>query len=43
MAYDSGGDTYSVMTRGGVKHFVERADLTDDVIENPSDGTCAQQ
>ena len=43
MAYDAGGDTYSVMTRAGAKHFVERADLTDDVVVNPSDGSCAQQ
>ena len=43
MAYDEGGDTYSVMTRAGPKHFVERADLTDDVVINPSDGSCAQQ
>ena len=43
MAYDDGGDTYSVMTRAGAKHFVERADLTDDVVVNPSDGSCAQQ
>ncbi len=43
MAYDEGGDNYTVMTRAGPKHFVERADLTDDVVVNPSDGSCAQQ
>ena len=43
MAYDHGGDTYSVMTRAGAKHFVERSYLTDDVVVNPSDGSCAQQ
>jgi hypothetical protein len=43
MAYDAGGDTYSVMTRAGAKHFVERSYLTDDVVVNPSDGSCAQQ
>ena len=43
MQHDSGGDTYSVMTRAGAKHFVERDCLTDDVVVNPSDGSCAQQ
>ena len=35
--------SYSIMTRAGAKHFVAREDITDDIIENPSDGTCAQQ
>jgi len=43
MAYDDLGDTYSVMTRAGAKHLVERESLTDDVVVNPSDGSCAQQ
>jgi len=43
MAHEEEGDTYSVMTRAGAKHFVERADLTDDIVVNPSDGSCAQQ
>ena len=43
MAYEEGGGTYSVMTRAGAKHFVERADITDDVVINPGDGGCAQQ
>ena len=43
MEYDSSGDTYSVMTRAGAKHFVERSELTDDIVVNPSDGSCAQQ
>ena len=43
ISYDAGGDTYSVQTRAGPKHFVERADITDDVVVNPSDGGCAQQ
>ena len=43
IAYDEGGDNYSVMTKAGPKHFVERADLTDDTVINPSDGSCAQQ
>ena len=43
MAYDSLGDTYSVMTRAGAKHFVERDQITDDIVVNPSDGSCAQQ
>lgn len=43
MAYDENGDTYSVLTRQGAKHFVERDSLTDDVVVNPSDGSCAQQ
>ena len=43
MDYDPTADTYSVMTRAGPKHFVDRADLTDDIVVNPSDGSCAQQ
>ena len=43
MGYDEGGNTYSVMTRAGPKHFVERDDITDDIVVNPSDGSCAQQ
>ena len=43
MEYEDMGDTYTIMTRGGPKHFVERADLTDDIVVNPSDGSCAQQ
>ena len=43
MEYESLGDTYSVMTRAGPKHLVERADITDDIVVNPSDGSCAQQ
>ena len=43
MDYDDLGDTYSIMTRAGPKHLVERELITDDIIENPSDGTCAQQ
>jgi len=41
--YDAGGDTYTVHTKMGPKYFVERADLTDDIVTNPSDGSCAQQ
>lgn len=43
MSYEDSGGTYSVMTRAGAKHFVERADITDDVVINPGDGGCAQQ
>jgi hypothetical protein len=43
MDYDDMGDTYSVMTRAGPKHFVEREALSDDIVVNPSDGSCAQQ
>ena len=43
MDYDELGDTYSVMTRAGAKHFVERDTITDDIVVNPSDGSCAQQ
>lgn len=43
MEYDASGDTYSVMTRAGAKHFVERDAITDDIVVNPSDGSCAQQ
>lgn len=43
MDYDPSGDVYSVMTRAGPKHFVERSDITDDVCVNPGDGGCAQQ
>ena len=42
MDYDPMGDTYSVMTKAGPKHFVERDDITVEVLENPSGG-CAQQ
>ena len=81
MEFDDLGGTYSVMTRAGAKHFVERAvrhtardsirrlctccgapcwlpsgslpwpdvcvwrwraqDITDDIVVNPSDGSCA--
>ena len=43
MDYDDMGDTYSVMTRAGPKHFVEREAISDDIVVNPSDGSCAQQ
>ena len=43
MDYDELGDTYSVMTRAGPKHFVDREAITDDIVVNPSDGSCAQQ
>ena len=43
MDYDPSGDTYSVMTKQGAKHFIERDDITDDILVNPSDGSCAQQ
>ena len=43
MGYDDMGDTYSVMTRAGPKHFVERDAISDDIVVNPSDGSCAQQ
>jgi len=43
MDYDPSGDVYSVLTKQGPKHFVERDDITDDVFFNPSDGSCAQQ
>ena len=39
----SAGDMYSVMTRAGPKHFVAREDISDDIVVNPSDGSCAQQ
>jgi len=41
--YDAGGDTYTIHTKAGPKYFVERGDLTDDIVTNPSDGSCAQQ
>lgn len=41
--YDDMGDTYTVMTKMGPKYMVERADITEDVLINPSDGSCAQQ
>ena len=43
MDYDDLGDMYSVMTRAGPKHFVARDDISDDIVVNPSDGSCAQQ
>ena len=43
MDYDPTADTYSVMTRAGPKHCIERDDITDDIVVNPSDGSCAQQ
>jgi len=43
MDHESEGNTYSIMTRAGAKHFVERDCLTDDIVVNPSDGSCAQQ
>ena len=43
MDYDPGGDTYSVMTKAGAKHFVERDDITAETLENPGTGGCAQQ
>lgn len=43
MDYDSGGDTYTIQTKAGPKYFVERADITEDIVTNPSDGSCAQQ
>ena len=43
MDYDPSSDVYSVMTKAGPKYFVERGDITDDVVVNPADGTCAQQ
>ena len=41
--YDVGGDTYTVLTKMGPKYMVERDELTDDIVTNPSDGSCAQQ
>mmetsp|Transcript_7037 Transcript_7037/g.18505 ORF Transcript_7037/g.18505 Transcript_7037/m.18505 type:complete len:280 (-) Transcript_7037:555-1394(-) len=41
--YDSMGDTYTVQTKVGPKYFVERDTITDDIVTNPSDGSCAQQ
>ena len=41
--YDPTADTYSAMTRAGPKHCIERDDITDDIVVNPSDGSCAQQ
>jgi len=41
--YDEMADNYTVLTKMGPKYFVERADLTDDIVTNPSDGSCAQQ
>uniref|UniRef100_A0A7S2E335 Uncharacterized protein n=1 Tax=Haptolina brevifila TaxID=156173 RepID=A0A7S2E335_9EUKA len=43
MDYDPTGDVYTVMTRAGPKYFVERDDISEDVLVNPGDGTCAQQ
>ena len=43
MDYDPSGDTYSVMTKAGAKHFVERDDITAETLENPGTGGCAQQ
>jgi len=43
MDYDPSGDHYTVMTKNGPKYFVERDDITDDVLINPGDGSCAQQ
>ena len=43
MDHETEGDTYSIMTRAGPKHMVERNCLTDDIVVNPSDGSCAQQ
>jgi len=42
MDYDPLGDVYSVMTKAGPKYFVERDDITLEVVENPSGG-CAHQ
>jgi len=42
MDFDPEGCTYSVMTKAGAKHFVERDDITVEIVENPGGG-CAQQ
>ena len=42
ISYDEGGDNYSVMTKAGPKHFVERDDITAETLVNPHGG-CAQQ
>ena len=33
----------AVQTKVGPKYFVERASITDDIVTNPYDGSCAQQ
>jgi len=43
MDYDDLGDNYSVMTKAGPKYMVDPDCLTDDIVVNPSDGSCAQQ
>jgi len=43
MEYDDLGDNYSIMTRAGPKHMVDPDSITDDIVVNPSDGSCAQQ
>jgi len=43
MDYDPTGDVYTVMTKAGPKYFVERDCITEDVVVNPGDGSCAQQ
>ena len=43
MDYDAAFETYAVMTRGGPHRDVPRSRLTDDVVANPHDGSCAQQ
>jgi hypothetical protein len=41
--YAASGDVFAVMTKDGLKHMVERDCICDDVVVNPSDGSCAQQ
>ena len=43
MSFDSKNEVYSVMTREGPSHSVPRERLTDDIVTNPEDGSCAQQ
>lgn len=43
MDYDEMGDSYTIMTKAGPKYMVDRADLTDNIVTNPSDGSCAHQ
>ena len=42
MDYDPAGDNYTVMTKAGPKYFVEKDDITPEVVWNPQGGFARQ-
>ena len=42
MDYDPSGDHYTVMTKAGPKYFVEKDDITPEVVWNPQGGFARQ-